>query len=418
MRAGSAGRGIRSRGPVDRADLGAALLALLVLAGCPLRDDYFVDPDYDPAGQGGTSVGAGGAGTGGGAPDANSGGGVGTGGSMDPDAGTGGAGTGGAGTGGASTDAGTGGTATRDAGTDGAGGAGTPDAGIGDCNTGSCQGTCCGSLCVDLQTNPSRCGACTTACPTGQSCIAGTCTGGWGPMSPPPPEFVARDKAAYTAFDGKLFIFGGADVNDMPLGDGAIYDPATNTWKLVSIDVNAPSPRRLATAVWTGSRILVYGGRAQTKSAGFASGAAYDPNADRWTPMSSGITGRVLSAATASASVAAFCVGNGATNTPVGGGERYDIDTNTWQPTSGGPGALQEPAWAVSGQAIHIFGGGRHEWQYQDQCVVDLLSWQQSMDAMGYVNGADRAVGGVRHVGWREHVRVGWPPRDSCAQRR
>ena len=33
MRAGSAGRGIRSRGHVDLADLGAALLALLVLAG-------------------------------------------------------------------------------------------------------------------------------------------------------------------------------------------------------------------------------------------------------------------------------------------------------------------------------------------------------------------------------------------------
>jgi len=356
MRAGSAGRGIRCRGHVDRAYLGAALLALLVLAGCPLKDDYFVDPNYDPVGQGGTSVGAGGAGgtsagaggagTGGGAPGGN-GGGVGTGGSMDPDAGAGGA----------STDAGTGGTATRDAGMAGAGGSGTPDAGTGDCNTGSCQGTCCISLCVDLQTNPSRCGACTTSCLAGQACIAGTCTGGWGPMSPPPPGFVARDKTAYTAFDGKLFIFGGADVNDMPLGDGAIYDPATNTWKLVPIDVNAPSPRRFATAVWTGSRILVYGGRAQTMSAGFTTGAAYDPNVDRWTPMSSGITGRVLSAVTASTSVAALCGGNGAYNTPIGGGERYDIDTNAWQSISGGPGALQEAASAVSGQAIHIFGG-------------------------------------------------------------
>jgi hypothetical protein len=102
MRAGSAGRWTRSRGRVHRADLGLALLALLVLAGCPLRDDYFVD--RTTTGKGGTSVGAGGAGTGEGAPDANSGG-VGTGGTMGPDAGTGGAGRqarpGGAGTGGA-----------------------------------------------------------------------------------------------------------------------------------------------------------------------------------------------------------------------------------------------------------------------------------------------------------------------------
>src|SRR5689334_8899415 len=102
MRAGSAGRGIRSRGHVDRADLGGALVALLVLAGCPLRDDYFVNPDYDPTGPGGTSAGAGGAGgtsagaggagTGGGAPGGN-GGSAGTGGGA-PDANSGGAGTG------------------------------------------------------------------------------------------------------------------------------------------------------------------------------------------------------------------------------------------------------------------------------------------------------------------------------------
>jgi N-acetylneuraminic acid mutarotase len=174
---------------------------------------------------------------------------------------------------------------------------------------------------------------------------------------PPPLEFAARARAAYTAFDGKLFIFGGADLNDNALGDGAIYDPATNTWKLISIDANAPSPRRFASAVWTGSRILVFGGRAQTMSAGFTNGAVYDPNADRWTPMSSGITGRVLSATTVSGSVAAFCGGNGAYNTPIGGGERYDIATNMWQSISGGPGALQEPAVAVSEQAIHLFGG-------------------------------------------------------------
>ncbi|MET0595051.1 MAG: kelch repeat-containing protein, partial [Polyangiaceae bacterium] len=293
-----------------------------MLAGCPLKDDYFVDPDYGTAGQGGTSAGTGG---------------VGTGGTM----GTGGASTGG-----------TGGTSTG-----GAGGASTPDAGIGDCNTGSCQGACCGNLCVDLRTNPSRCGACTTSCVAGQSCTAGACTGGWGLMVPPPPQFVARERAAYTAFDGKLFIFGGADLNDNPLGDGAIYDPATNTWKLISIDANAPSPRRFATAVWTGSRILVFGGRATTMSAGFTSGAAYDPNADRWTPMSSGITGRVLSATTVSGSVAAFWGGNLAYNTPVGGGERYDIATNMWQSISGGPGALEGPAVAVSATAIHIFGG-------------------------------------------------------------
>ena len=340
----------------------AALAALLVLPGCPLTDNYFVDPGHGEGKGGASAGGGGGAGTGGtGTPDAATGGNGGAGGAA-----TGGSGGAGAATGG-NGGAGTGGTGASDAATGGNGGAGTGGTGASDaaidaddagsCNTGSCLGTCCGTLCVDLQTNPLRCGACTVACSAGQSCVAGACKGGWGPIAPPPPGFVAREKAAYTVFDSKLFIFGGADRNDMPLGDGAIYDPATNSWKVVSVNANAPSPRRFATAVWTGSRILVYGGRPLASSAGLANGAAYDPDVDQWSPMANGVTGRVGAVGGASTSVAVFWGGWGAIANPMGGGERYDVGTDAWQPIMGGPGALEEPAWAFSGQALYLFGG-------------------------------------------------------------
>jgi hypothetical protein len=328
----------------------AAFVALLVLPGCPLSDKYFVDPGHDNGGKGGASGGVGGASTGGTAPDAATGGAGGSGGAA------------GATTGGAGGSGGAAGAATGGAGGAGTGGAGPPDAATdsddaGSCNPGSCLGACCGSLCVDLQTNPLRCGDCTVACSAGQSCVAGACKGGWASIAPPPPGFAAREKAAYTVFDGKLFIFGGVDLNDMPLGNGAIYDPAINSWKLVSVNANSPSPRRLATAMWTGRRILVYGGRLLAGSAGLANGAEYDPDSDSWSPLGIGITGRVGAVGGASASVALFWGGWTGVAAPLGGGERYDLGTGAWEPIMGGPGALLDPAWAFTGQALYLFGG-------------------------------------------------------------
>src|SRR5206468_953607 len=63
------------------------------------------------------------------------------------------------------------------------------------------------------------------------------------------------------------------------------------SWKKMSA-TGAPSPRLEPTAVaWTGSRLLVWGGRyaepAKSPVRTLADGAQYDPVADRWTPMSS-----------------------------------------------------------------------------------------------------------------------------------
>ncbi len=54
--------------------------------------------------------------------------------------------------------------------------AGYPDAGPSDggiADGGAC--TLCGGACVDLMSDPSNCGACGMACPSGQSCTYGTC---------------------------------------------------------------------------------------------------------------------------------------------------------------------------------------------------------------------------------------------------
>ena len=67
-------------------------------------------------------------------------------------------------------------------------------------------------------------------------------------------------------------------------GDGKRYDPTLDRWLPMSPD-NAPDPRRLHTAVWTGSRMLVWGG--QYRQSYLQTGGIYDPEADKWLPMAS-----------------------------------------------------------------------------------------------------------------------------------
>jgi N-acetylneuraminic acid mutarotase len=68
--------------------------------------------------------------------------------------------------------------------------------------------------------------------------------------------------------------------------DGGRYDPRRDVWRPLSSE-GAPSARNGAAVVWTGSVMVVWGGTSQTCSphAACDDGAAYDPVADRWTPL-------------------------------------------------------------------------------------------------------------------------------------
>ena len=35
--------------------------------------------------------------------------------------------------------------------------------------------TLCSGMCIDLTTDPSNCGSCNTLCPSGSTCVAGSC---------------------------------------------------------------------------------------------------------------------------------------------------------------------------------------------------------------------------------------------------
>jgi hypothetical protein len=67
---------------------------------------------------------------------------------------------------------------------------------------------------------------------------------------------------------------------------GGLYDPATNTWTAMST-VGAPAARYGHTAVWTGSRMVVWGGGYHDGASvvPLDTGGIYDPAGDAWTAM-------------------------------------------------------------------------------------------------------------------------------------
>ncbi len=287
----------------SRLELAAAsLIALVALPGCPLSDDYFVDPNAGAtsanAGVGGLGGTAGMSGMGGKTPKGGGAGG------MEPIGGSG-----------------------MIAGSGGAGGSG----GATECNETCNAPRPCAMMCQD----------------------------GWITTSTPPGGFSPREKAAYTSIGSQLFIWGGVNESGTALNSGALYDPRTDEWTLIASDANTPSPRSLATAVWTGSVIVVWGGLDPASMEPLADGAVYDPVLDAWSPMSPGPTARAATVGAPVAQRVVFFGGQGAASAPLGGLDAYDLERDVWEPgMENSPPPVADPA-AAGGTLTFWTHGGR-----------------------------------------------------------
>jgi hypothetical protein len=107
--------------------------------------------------------------------------------------------------------------------------------------------------------------------------------GQWSDIAAPPPEVGFQASAVWTG--SRLIVWGGAQGQDEAqlVSTGASYDPVANSWTVLP---QAPiSGRRGAAAVWTGDEMVVWGGG--DNAAGAAphaadDGAAFDPATNSW----------------------------------------------------------------------------------------------------------------------------------------
>ncbi|MBI4325984.1 MAG: hypothetical protein HY674_12055 [Chloroflexi bacterium] len=88
----------------------------------------------------------------------------------------------------------------------------------------------------------------------------------------------ARSGQAAVWTGQKLIVWGGRRSGEF-LGDGAAYDPVADSWQAVST-TGAPAARHSHNALWTGQEMVVLGG--ETASGTVASGGAYNPGTDQW----------------------------------------------------------------------------------------------------------------------------------------
>ncbi len=159
----------------------------------------------------------------------------------------------------------------------------------------------------------------------------------------------------------EMIVWGGYDANsNLDTDTGGRYDPATDSWAPTST-IGAPDPRDTHTAVWTGTKMVVWGGGNEVfvpKS----SGGRYDPTANSWSPtsMTGAPTAREYHAAIWAGFSARMIVWGGWDgNRDLATGGRYDPAADTWSTTakSGAPDARDSHTAVWNGTNMVVWGG-------------------------------------------------------------
>ena len=166
----------------------------------------------------------------------------------------------------------------------------------------------------------------------------------------------------------KMIVWGGYDLDGITgstyYNDGGRYDPGTNTWDATPLSLtDAPSGRHYHTAVWTGSQMIVWGGQNGGSSFGLGNGGRYDPVANTWSPVPISLTGAPSGTAWHSAiwtgSKMIVWGGSVGGSSGVTGGGLYDPFINTWSAVSntGAPSARYIHTGIWTGSKMLVWGG-------------------------------------------------------------
>jgi N-acetylneuraminic acid mutarotase len=230
--------------------------------------------------------------------------------------------------------------------------------------------------------------------------------GGWQqiPSSPFGPS--PRSHGAVVWSGRTLIVFGG-DFFGTAMGDGAEYDPTSNFWSFLPGGFSAPSARTGMAAVWAAGQMLIFGGRngtsyfsdtfAYSRFSGWsqmsfwfhpsggrafpisvwtgrrmlvwggiapdgtmlADGGEFDPMTNTWTPMPSTSTPSLGAASAWSGSHLLVWGGAAPGGSPVNTGARFDGFRSAWSPMStvGAPSPREGAAGAWTGSRFVVFGG-------------------------------------------------------------
>ena len=164
---------------------------------------------------------------------------------------------------------------------------------------------------------------------------------------------VARRDHTAVWTGSRMLIWGGSGASG-DLQTGSSYDPAGNAWTAINSAAGAtPSARESHTAVWSGTEMIVWGGYSDTSAGLLNDGARYNPTGNTWVAIPNSLAAspvtRFQHTAVWTGSEMIIWGGLGAGANPLNDGGRYNPAANAWVYLSGT--AVNSPPSARSGQA-------------------------------------------------------------------
>ncbi len=178
------------------------------------------------------------------------------------------------------------------------------------------------------------------------------------------PEARVDDTAVWTG--SRMVVWGGCGAASgcfTRLDTGGLYDPVADSWSPTTT-TGGPGARYLHSAVWTGSRMIAWGGCVDTEcSTQTFTGGSFDPVANAWSPVATanGPSARASQSAVWTGSemiVWGGCYG-GQCQLVLNSGGRYDPSSDSWVPTSieDGPTARLNHSAVWTGSEMIVWGG-------------------------------------------------------------
>jgi hypothetical protein len=164
-------------------------------------------------------------------------------------------------------------------------------------------------------------------------------------------------RSFYTAVwtGSEMIVWGGRG----GLNTGGRYNPSTDSWTATSL-TNAPTARHSHTAVWTGNEMIVWGGSVSSSPYYSNTGGRYNPSTDSWTATSTTDAPAARANHTAVWSGSEMIVWGG--DNPGGvlnTGGRYNPSTDSWTATStsNAPSARNTHTAVWTGNEMIVWGG-------------------------------------------------------------
>lgn len=185
----------------------------------------------------------------------------------------------------------------------------------------------------------------------------------------PKPAWTEMANSEIFRYEGETAIWTGSEViywggMDYFFGDstnsGERFNPSTNTWTPMSDD-GAPSIRLFPKSLWTGSRMIIWGGEDMDLGDYSNTGALYDPETDTWTEMSTEDAPHLMFPKVFWAGERMIVWGGWDPFewTPTNTGAMYDPETDTWTEISdvNAPVARDSAIILWTGSEMIVWGG-------------------------------------------------------------